>query len=359
MQKVLVGLLIGILAFGTAVLAVVCVLQANQLRAAREQVRVSEDARALVAEAQETQQARVAELERVNKRLDEQVRKFAVVTTALRTNEARQASDLTALSKRMQSLQSAGTEGESKDGIFGKGMGDMLGKMMKDPGMREMLRAQQKAMINMMYGGLFKDLKLSPEETDKLKELLTESQMKNVEAAQGMFGGKEGATEETTKQITDAKKQTDDEIKALLGDERFSQYQEYQKTVGERMQLDQLKNQMAGANVPLDDTQAAQLMHIMKDEKAASPAPISDDQSKMPKKDSFTAENLEKQLAWMDDYNRRVLDRASQVLTPEQFKQYQSFQEQQASMQKLGLQMAKSMFGGDKSEAAPKGTRLK
>src|SRR6185503_18441297 len=158
--------------------------------------------------------------------------KFAVVTTALRTNDAQKANDLAALSQRMQELQKGGGEGEGKDGLFGKGMGEMLGKMMKDPAMREMMREQQKAMINMMYSGLFKDLKLSPEEKDKLKELLTDSQMKNIEAAQGMFGGKEGETEDATKQIADSKKQTDAEIKALLGDERFAQYQEYQKSVG-------------------------------------------------------------------------------------------------------------------------------
>ena len=63
-------------------------------------------------------------------------------------------------------------------------------------------------------------------------------------------------------------------------------------------------------------------------------------------------------MAWMDDYNRRVLERAAQVLTPDQFKEYQSFREQQASMQKLGLQMAKQMFGGDKAGTTSKGTRL-
>jgi hypothetical protein len=354
MQKVLIG----ILALGTAALAVVCLMQSKQLRAAREQVRVVEEARGSVAEAHESQQARLAELERVNKQLDEQVRKFAAVTTALRTNEAKQASDLTTLSQRMQALQSGGGEGEGKEGLLGKGMGDMLGKMMKDPAMREMMREQQKAMINMMYGGLFKDLNLSPEEKDKLRELLTDSQMKNIEAAQGMFGGKDGVSEDTTKQISDTKKQTDAEIKALLGDERFATYQDYQKNVGERMQIDQFKNQLAGANMPMDDAQAAQLMQIMKQEKAATPPPISDDQSQVPKPDTFTAGNLEKQLAWMDDYNQRVLNRAAQVLNPEQLKQYQSFQEQQASMQKLGLQMAKQMFGGEKAGTTPKGTRL-
>jgi hypothetical protein len=355
MQKILIG----ILAVATAALGILCAAQSKQLRAAREQVRAAEEARGSVSEAHEAQTARLAELERTNKRLDEQVQKFAAVTTALRTNEAQKASDLAALAQRMQSLQKGGGEGEGKDGLLSKGMGEMLGKMMKDPAMREMMREQQKAMINMMYSGLFKDLKLSPEEKDKLKELLTDAQMKNVEAAQGLFGGKEGATEDTTKQVADSKKQTDAEIKALLGDERFAQYEDYQKNVGERMQLDQFKNQLAAENLPLRDDQTAQLMQIMKEEKAAFPPAIPTDQTQMPKKDTFTAENLEKQLTWMDEYNRRVLDRAGQVLTPEQLKQYQSFQEQQTSLQKMGLQMAKQMFGGEKSGTAPATLRAK
>ena len=91
----------------------------------------------------------------------------------------------------------------------------------------------------------------------------------------------------------------------------------------------------------------------MKEEKTKSPPVIPDDQTQIPKKEMFTAENLDKQLKWMEDYNRRMLDRAGQILTPEQLKQYQSFQEQQASMQKLGLQMAGQMFGGEKAASPP------
>ena len=65
MQKVLIG----ILALGTAVLAVVCVMQSNQLRAARNQVRLSEEARSSASEAHEAQQTRLTELARVKQRL--------------------------------------------------------------------------------------------------------------------------------------------------------------------------------------------------------------------------------------------------------------------------------------------------
>jgi hypothetical protein len=47
----------------------------------------------------------------------------------------------------------------------------------------------------------------------------------------------------------------------------------------------------------------------------------------------------------MEDYNKRVLDRAGLVLTPAQLQQFTDLQNQQASMQKLGLKMAREMFG--------------
>jgi hypothetical protein len=344
MQKVLIG----ILAVTTLALAILCGVQAKRLRSLREETRMAEDARAAEAEMHQAQADRVKELERANRRLDKQVQKFAAVTTQLRTNEARQSSNLTALAERMRGAQqSGGASGEEQEGILGKGMGEMLGKMMKDPAMREMMREQQKAMINLMYAGLFRDLNLSPDEKEKLKDLLTEAQMRNMESAQGLFGAKqEGAADDSQKQVADAKQQTDAEIKALLGDERFAQYENYQKSMGERMQVDQLKTQLAAENLPLQDRQMAQLLQAMQEEKTRLPPAIPTDQTQMPKKEMFTSENLDKQMKWIDDYNVRVADRAAQILTPEQLAKYQAFQQQQISMQKLGLNMAKQMFGG-------------
>lgn len=366
MQKTLFGILAGATLLTTVVLGFLCFTQSKQLRASREEVRALEVARHLEAEAHEAQAARVKELERAAARLDQQVGEFAKVTTKLRASESLQTSNLTTMAEQMRAtLKRPGTNAsgeEEKGGVFGKGVGEMLGKMMKDPAMREVLREQQKATINLMYAGLFKDLKLAPEEKDRLKEILTDAQMKGVEAAGSLFGGgKEGdenSAAETTRQFADAKAKTDADIKALLGDERFTQFEDYQKTMGERMQVDQFQKQLAGENLPLRDEQSAQLLQIMKEEKAAVPPAISSDQDQIPKKETFTSENIDKQLSWMDDYNRRVLDRAKQVLTPEQSKQYQSFQEQQTSMQKLSLQMVRSMFGGT-APAPPAPTPVK
>ena len=354
MQKILVGIMAGL----TVLLAFLCVVLSTQLIDARQRAMAAEAARTAESESRNAQTARLRELERVNRRLEQQVQEFASVTTRLRTNEARQTSNLQALAERIRASQRGrgndATNGDEREGIFGKGMGEALGRMMKDPAMREMVREQQKATISLMYSGLIKDLNLSPDETEKLKAVLTDAQMRNVEAAQGLFGGTlEGTAADTQKQFMEAKQQTDAEIKALLGEERFAQYEDYQKNMQERMQLDQFKNQLAGENLPLEDSQMAQLLQAMKEEKSVLPPAIPMDQTQMPTKETFTADNLDKQMKWMTEYNRRVRDRAAQILSPEQFKQYEAFQEQQASMQKLGLNMARQMFGGDRVASPP------
>jgi hypothetical protein len=341
--------LIRILSATTLALAVLCAVQWRQLRVTKERLQVAEEARRMESEAREAQSASAKELERTSRRLEQQVKEFTTVTTSLRASEASQASNLTVVTKQ---LHSASQGEEPKSGVFGKEMGDMLGKMMKDPSMREMMRSQQKAAINLMYGGLLKEMKLSPEEKEKLMGILTEAQMKNIEYAQGIFGEpKEGETQDTQKLLEEAKKQSDAEIKALLGEERFAQFSDYQKNLNERMELDRIKTRLEGENLPLQESQMAQLLQAMKEEKASVPPVIPSDASQIPKdfKRLMTAENIDKQLQWMDDYNRRVLDRAAQFLTPEQLQSYRDYQEQQSSLQRMGLKMAKEMFGSGKN----------
>lgn len=353
MQKVLIGFF----AIATAILSVLCGVLWQQLSAAKQQARSAEFARSTEVEEREAQTARLKELERNEARLERQLQEFSTVTRTLRASEANQSSNLTQMAERIRANSRTGVASAEGEGRVGKGMGEMLGKMMKDPAMREMMREQQKAAINMMYAGLFKDLNMTAEEKDKLRALLTDSQMRNIENAQGLFGGGEKAPgEEARKELETAKKETDEQIKALLGEERFAYFQDYQKNMGERMQLDQFKNQLAGENLPLRDEQSALLLQIMKEEKLARPPVISTDQTEMPKPDTFTAKKVDEQLKWMEEYNQRIADRVrnANVLTPEQLNQWLTFQEQQVSMQKLGLNMARQMFGNGKTtEPAP------
>ena len=151
-------------------------------------------------------------------------------------------------------------------------MGKALSKMMSDPAMKEMMRSQQKTMINTMYGSLFKELNLSPEEKQKFSELLLDQQMKTMEAGMGIF--EEGGLTNVTQGVQAQQKESEEQLKALLGEERFTQYQEYQKTLGDRVQIDQLRQQMETAGTPVQEAQLRQLLALTKEERERTPPPI-------------------------------------------------------------------------------------
>src|SRR5881394_3189789 len=117
MQKVLIG----IMTMLTLVLGLLCAVQARQLRAARMQMRLAEEARNAEADARQAQADRVKELERANRSLDQQVSRFATVTTELRTNQSAQTKNLQAMAERIRAAQAGGgTDGEGREDAFGK-----------------------------------------------------------------------------------------------------------------------------------------------------------------------------------------------------------------------------------------------
>jgi hypothetical protein len=155
MQKALITILVAT----TLALGILCVVQWKQLRAGNERMRAAEEAWHADAEVREAQSTRVKELESANERLDQQVQEFVAASPTLQTNQARQANGFTTLAERVRAArknadgENNASPSEGKEGFLGNGMEAMLGKMMKDPAMREMLRGQQKATINMMYSG--------------------------------------------------------------------------------------------------------------------------------------------------------------------------------------------------------------
>ncbi len=62
---------------------------------------------------------------------------------------------------------------------------------------------------------------------------------------------------------------------------------------------------------------------------------------------------MSQHFAWQEDFNRRVAERAGQVLTAEQLKELDDFQSQQLTMQKFGMKMARELFGGSKTPPEP------
>ena len=256
------------------------------------------------------------------------------------------------------SADGAGDGGKTKGGFA-----EMLSRMMDNPEMKKMMRQQQGMVMDMMYGGLFKELQLTPEETDQFKELLLDHQMKAMEAGGAFLKLQGQETDQTAamNELAGAQKESDAQIKAFLGDDRYGQFKEYQETMAERMTLSQFSQQMAGGQNPLSADQSQQLLEIMKQEKKGTAPALGESgadgslgaanwQAMM------SEEKMSDFLKQQEDLNQRVLERAKAVLTPEQLEAFATHQASQLQMQRMGVTMAVKMFGGEKSDSPPPST---
>ena len=198
---------------------------------------------------------------------------------------------------------------------------DITDELMKSPDGAAALRNMQKNSVLTLYGDLIRQLQLNPQEADQLIALLTDAQMKSLEVSRTSAG------QTMIKNNTMAsRKETEDSILALLGQDRFAQYQEYQRNFPEHMSISQLRSQLAVMGNPLPtEGQEKKLFAAMMEEKNIIPRPTLQT-SRSP--DDFRQQNMQ----WTDDYDRRVLERAATILSPEQFAIFQDRQQQQAGL---------------------------
>jgi len=229
-----------------------------------------------------------------------------------------------------------------------------LAQMLKNPGMKEMIRAQQKGQHEMLYGSLFKCLQLPADAMDKFKELLLDRQMALVDSSMDLMSGMATAEEkkaagEKIKELTAA---YDAQVKELLGDENYGIYKAYEETQAERMQVSLFKGSLSTAD-QLSDEQEDSLIRAMHEARSGFTFSVPDVNNQHAADPSqFTPEGIEKILADSARLQEQYVAKAAEVLTPAQLEQFKANQKQQQAMQEMGMRMATKMFGQGQADAA-------
>ncbi len=226
--------------------------------------------------------------------------------------------------------------------------------MFKDPGMREMIKSQQKAVIGPMldrqYGALFQQLNLTPEQTATLKDLLEKKMLAGTDAGFSMLDNTLDASQraDLAKQV---KNQTDDlenQIKQFLGDASYQTFQNYEKTVPDRTVVSQFNDQLAGTATALSAQQQDQLTQAMGD--ARNNFKWTTDLNNKPDTANgnfasmFNEDSINRFAEDKARFDQQFLTQAQQILTPEQLTAFQGFQKAQRDLQIAGMKMAAQMF---------------
>ena len=138
-------------------------------------------------------------------------------------------------------------------------------------------------------------------------------------------------------------KEFDEKAKAVLGEEKFAVYKDYEETQPERSLIAPLKNALSTAD-QLTTQQEHDIIRAMYEERKNLPS--------MAKPDPDIFNSSAKMEAYLRDFAQLQANcqaRASAILSPRQLKQFNQTQEQARLMNELGMKMASKLLSGSKA----------
>ena len=230
---------------------------------------------------------------------------------------------------------------------FGTNFMSALAGMMKNPYMKETMKAQQKMMVEKMYGDLLKSLtNLTDEQKKQFHEMLVERQQFMAEAGIAMMGGTPEEKKKAMDLMKDAKAGYEQVVNDLFGAETAETFKQYEDRMPEHTSLSMFKGSLPAADA-MSAQQESDLVAALYQERKNMPADslMNKQRGQVPDPSQMTEEKIAQSLQQMEQLQQRSLARAEAILTPTQLEQFKQYQKHMAEMQTMGLKMAAQMFG--------------
>lgn len=238
----------------------------------------------------------------------------------------------------------------------------MYERMSKDPKRKEIVRQWHEAKLKHIYGDFVRDRGLSLLQTQQFFDLLSkESERARNEYTSLVNGDEDDAVSNGSlaPPLELEKADIDRQLGILLGDDNYSAYRYYKRSASDRLTLLQFREQLARTSNPLRDEQAGSLLEVILEERASYSYPGLAFQGpsfqNMTHQEQFT-ELLESNYSelyheFRRDLNLRILDRVHDILSPDQYDEFQDFQDQQLELDTVRMDVAREMMEQRKSSA--------
>ena len=171
--------------------------------------------------------------------------------------------ELAALDEEMLGPEESADAEAKKVHVAAEKTKETFRRMLKNPEMRKMFRKTKKMALEKMYGDLFKELWLEPDDLEAFKELIVDKGMLEMEIVFGMnVDSNDTGTQE-------AKEEINGEFRELLGNEKYDIYDDYYSTTNERMLVVEYKKGLEQNQIiALAEYQEDHLIRIMNEEKS-------------------------------------------------------------------------------------------
>ncbi|MCX7008486.1 MAG: hypothetical protein NTY53_14760 [Kiritimatiellaeota bacterium] len=229
---------------------------------------------------------------------------------------------------------------------FGTNFMSALAGMMKNPYMKETMKAQQKVAVDKMYGDLLKSLtNLTDEQKNQLHEMLVERQQFQAEAGMTMMTGSAEEKKKAVELMKEAKAGYEQVVRDLFGPETTEAFKQYEDHLPEHGSLAMFKGSLPAADAMSAQQESDLIAALYQERKSMPTDSLLNKGGQPPDPTQFSEEMITKTLQQMEQLQQRNLSRAEAILTPTQLEQYKQYQKQMANMQAIGLKMATQMFG--------------
>ena len=200
-----------------------------------------------------------------------------------------------------------------------------------DPSMKSSL----KKYLDTAYADIFKELKLSPEELEKFKDILVNGQMALSEvSADRMNATTKEQKAELQKRVAEAREKNEAEIKEFLGS-RYDTYHDYTEMATTRSVINGFKASLSEKD-QLTEAQEKELTQIMYKEQMQVFAEIGYDPRKEIEFDSDVKSGaVDGQVKNMEKIHTRSVANSKGVLSASQLEQYEKYLKSQREMQEM------------------------
>jgi hypothetical protein len=219
-------------------------------------------------------------------------------------------------------------------------MAGMLEAMQGPQGQDAMGSMMRTAMLA-MYPDVGAELDLTPDEVDKLFDLLARQQQELMTDSAGLFAGANdpAATQELMRKTTEKEQAHQREQEVMLGG-KYPKWQEYQSTAAARQQVAQLRTVLGASGNPLSEAQEKSLVAAFAREQARSEREMREwsTSSAAMNSPNIVQETMQQAVA----AQRRRVEVAAPILDATQLGQFRRQVDQQARM----LEAMSGMMGG-------------
>lgn len=238
--------------------------------------------------------------------------------------------------------------------------------LLQDPEYREAMLSQQKMMLMRSNPDVAKELDLTADQKDRLFGTLAEQSLRAMESVNMREEPPDPTKlQELQRQAAEQQRANEAELRAVLGDAKYNEWQEYQATGGVRWEATRLRTSLANAGVPLDESLAKPLMKVLQEQQKQEMQRLEQYAANQPRaanRGFFTAVSGENVVQLMtnsveslEKTQRRRREALAALLTPEQLEVIDDEHNAELQMQRAQerLMRAQQAAGGLDPTLAP------